>query len=302
MLYIKFVLSMVKMRRLIKYLIIPFLVSCNPAGHAGNKDIITVSISPFRYFVEAIGGDDFDVNVMVPAGADPHIYEPAPQQITSLSRSVAFIGDGYLGFELTWLDRFYEANRNMMKMSMAQNIDLIKVREHHSGSDEEGADPHYWVSPKNAFIMAASVRSLLSALKPENREKYEKNFSLLSDTIASLDKKAKELFSGFEGKTFMIFHPALGYLARDYHLVQLAVENEGKEPSPSYMKELIDESRARNIKVIFIQKGFDSKNAGAIASETGASLVAVDPLGENWVQEVSDIIDAVHESLVKSTK
>jgi zinc transport system substrate-binding protein len=290
------------MRKHIKYLIILLLVSCKSAGHVSNKDIITVSISPFKYFIEAIGGNDFDVNVMVPAGADPHIYEPAPGQITSLSRSVAYVGDGYLGFEVTWLDRFYETNGQMKKTSMSQNIDLIKAEDHHHGDGEEGADPHYWVSPKSAIAMASTVKSLLITLKPENREKYEKNFSVLSDTIASLDAKATELFAGFEGKTFMIFHPALGYLARDYHLVQLAVENEGKEPSPSYMKKLIDDSRARNIKIIFIQKGFDSKNAGAIAAETGASLKDIDPLGENWVREVRYIINAVHESLVKSTK
>jgi len=289
------------MRKLIKYLLIPLLVSCSSATHVGNKDVITVSISPFKYFIDVIGGGDFDVNVMVPAGADPHIYEPAPGQITSLSRSVAYLSDGYLGFEVTWLDRFFEANKKMKKVSMAQNIDLIKAQEHHSGGGEEGDDPHYWASPKSAYIMAANVKSLLMALKPANSEKYEKNYSLFCDTIALLDKKARTLFSGFEGKPFMIFHPALGYLARDYNLVQIAVENEGKEPSPLYMKKLIDDSRAENIKIIFIQKGFDSKNAGAIASETGASLRAIDPLGDDWTREVNDIIEAIHESLLKSS-
>jgi zinc transport system substrate-binding protein len=189
----------------------------------------------------------------------------------------------------------------MMKVSMGQNIDLIKAKEHHSGVGEEGADPHFWASPRSAYIMAANVKSLLIALKPGNSEKYEKNYSLLCDTIALLDKKARTLFSGFEGKPFMIFHPALGYLARDYDLVQIAVENEGKEPSPSYMKKLIDDSRAENIRIIFIQKGFDSKNAGAIASETGASLRAIDPLGDDWFREENDIIEAVHESLLKSS-
>jgi zinc transport system substrate-binding protein len=110
------------------------------------------------------------------------------------------------------------------------------------------------------------------------------------------------MFAGFEGKSFMIFHPALGYLARDYGLNQIAVEKEGKEPSPSFMKDLIDMAKSRNIKVIFIQKGFDTKNAGEIASETGATLRPIDPLAEEWPKAVSDIIDAVHESLVKSSK
>jgi zinc transport system substrate-binding protein len=290
------------MRRFFKYLLIPLLVSCNPPGHTGNKPVITVSISPFKYFVETIGGNDFAINVMVPSGADPHIYEPAPTQITALSRSVAYICDGYLGFEMTWLDRFYEANTKMKKLTLAQNIELIRAAGSHAGDHAEGADPHYWVSPKSAYSMAASVKALLCELNPGGSEKYEKNFSVLSDTIASIDKKARELFDGFKGKAFMIFHPALGYIARDYNLVQLSVENEGKEPSPSSMKELIDRATEMNIKFIFIQKGFDTKNAGAIASETGATLRSIDPLGDDWRANVTDILNAIHESLVKSTR
>lgn len=290
------------MKRVIKYLIILLLVSCNQVRNINNKEIITVSISPFKYFVESIAGSDFDVNVMVPAGADPHIYEPVPGQITALSRSVAYISNGYLGFEITWLDRFFEANSKMKKLTLGATINLIKEDTEHPGEHSEGADPHFWVSPKSALIIAGSIKSLLCSMKPENSQKYEMNFSKLSDTIIALDKKAKEMFSAYEGKSFMIFHPALGYLARDYGLNQIAVEKEGKEPSPSFMKDLIDMAKSRNIKVIFIQKGFDTKNAGAIASETGAVLRPIDPLAEGWSKAVSDIINAVHESLVKSSK
>ena len=290
------------MQRVIKYLIILLLVSCNQVRNNNNKEIITVSISPFKYFIEAIAGSDFDVNVMVPAGADPHIYEPIPGQITALSRSVAYVSNGYLGFEITWLDRFYEANGKMKKLSLGGMIDLIKEDSKHPGGHSEGADPHFWVSPKSALIIAGSIKSLLCSMKPGNSKKYEMNFSKLCDTIMALDKKAREMFSGYEGKSFMIFHPALGYLARDYGLNQIAVEKEGKEPSPSFMKDLIDIAKSRNIKVIFIQKGFDTKNAGEIASETGAELRKIDPLAEEWPKAISDIIDAVHESLVKSSK
>ena len=79
----------------------------------------------FKYFVEEIAGDNFTVNVMVPAGANPHIYEPYPDQINKLRQSVAYISNGYLGFEMTWLDRFYEMNRKMKKLSLGDSIDPI---------------------------------------------------------------------------------------------------------------------------------------------------------------------------------
>ena len=112
--------------------------------------IITVSIAPFKYFVEAIAGDDFTVNVMVPPGSDPHVYEPFPEQITKLRTSEAYISNGYLGFEMTWLDRFYETNTGMKKLNLGESIDPIESEHHHEGDNLEGADPHYWVSPKCA--------------------------------------------------------------------------------------------------------------------------------------------------------
>jgi len=277
------------------------MFSCTSGVPAGNKEVITVSILPFKYFIDKIGGDDFDVNVMVPPGADPHIYEPAPQQITALSRSVAYLSDGYLGFEMTWLDRFYEANTRMKKINLGKDIDLILATEDH-GEHQEGADPHYWSTPRSAAVIAADVKNLLCSLKPAQKEKYEKNFSILADSIASLDTLARKLFAGMEGSTFMIFHPALGYLARDYHINQLAVEREGKEPDPGYMKSLIDEAKGKHIKKIFIQKGFDIKNASAIASETGAVIRELDPLGEDWYANMKDIIVAVHGSLIEGKR
>jgi zinc transport system substrate-binding protein len=278
------------------------LISCNSQGNNSNKKTITVSIPPFKYFIEAIGSEDFNVNVMVPAGANPHIYEPIPGQIAALRKSVAFISDGYLGFEMTWLDRFYETNRSMKRLSLGDHIDLIKAVGHSDNGHIEGADPHYWVSPTCAMVMAISVKDLLCELKPENREKYEQNYSKLIETISVIDQKAKDLFSGLKGRSFMIFHPTLGYFARDYGLNQIAVENEGKEPTPSTLKDLIDNARSQNLKVIFVQKEYDTRNARAIASETGSVIETIDPLSENWPGSMMEIINEVHKSLVESMK
>jgi zinc transport system substrate-binding protein len=199
-------------------------VSCNQSSSNGDGKIITVSIPPFKYFIDAIGGGDFKVNVMVPAGADPHIYEPVPDQIAGLSKSVAYISDGYLGFEMTWLDRFYETNWNMKKLSLGKNIDLIKPVVHADSEHVEGADPHYWVSPRCALIMASDIKALLIDLNPEKSEKYTLNYTNLVKTIDNIDKKASDLYSSYQNRPFMIFHPALGYLARDYGLKEIAVD------------------------------------------------------------------------------
>lgn len=289
-------------KNLLKILFLLSLISCSTGGSKSSRETVTVSISPFKYFVESIGGEDYDINVMVPASADPHIYEPVPGQILSLRKSLAYISNGYLGFEMTWLDRFYESNRNMKRLSLGNNIDLIKPEEHTGDGHLEGADPHYWVSPQCAFIMASSILDLLCELKPENSGKYEQNYSVLIRTIAAIDTTARELLSEHKGGFFMIFHPALSYFARDYGLNQIAVEEDGKEPTPSKMKALIDKAREKDIKVILVQKGFDMKNANAIASETGANVQIIDPLSESWKESMIGIINAIHDGFTKNGK
>jgi zinc transport system substrate-binding protein len=239
---------------------------------------------------------------LVPAGANPHIYEPAPDQIASLRKSVAYISDGYLGFEMTWLDRFYETNNSMKKLSLGQNIDLIMPKENANSQHVEGADPHFWVSPKCALIIASDVKSLLTELNPGGKENYELNYSNLIKSINVIDSSARELFSKHNERSFMIFHPTLGYLSRDYGLTEIAVENEGKEPTPSSLKELIDIGKAKNIKTIFVQREYDTKNALAIAAETGAVLETIDPLNENWATSVQQIIVALNKSFEAKEK
>jgi zinc transport system substrate-binding protein len=290
------------MRKIFFLLISCFALSCGRnSADSGNK-IITVSIAPFKYFVEEIAGNDFTVNIMVPAGADPHTYEPFPDQINKLRKSVAYISNGYLGFEMNWLDRFYETNMTMKRLSLGDRIDPLTSIHKHDGGHIEGADPHYWVSPSCAMIIASAVKELLSELNPSQKQKYETNYQILISKIKEVDNKARELFLNVQKKCFMIYHPNLAYIARDYGLEEIPVEFEGKEPTPSRMRELIDRARKDNLKTIFVQIEYDTKSAKAIAGEIGAHIVLIDPLSENWQKSTMDIINALYKSLLESSK
>jgi zinc transport system substrate-binding protein len=289
------------MRKYFILLLIFLIVSCGRQGTKQGEEIITVSIAPFKYFVDEIGGGDFAVNIMVPPGADPHLYEPVPEQIIKLSKSVGYISNGYMGFEMTWLDRFYETNRKMKRLMLGEKINLISS-DHHDRGTMEGVDPHYWVSPKSGLIMASSVKDFLCELNPSQSEKYESNFRDLTKKINNLDLKAEQLFSGVKNRSFMVFHPDLTYLARDYGLEEIAIESEGKEPSPARMKYLIDLARAKKLKTIFAQREFDTRNAKTIAGQVGAKIEIIDPLSGDWLTTTSDIITAVYNSLTESSK
>jgi zinc transport system substrate-binding protein len=290
------------MRRVFCFLIIVLMMSCGRRSYNSGDKIITVSIAPYKYFIEEIAGNDFVVNIMVPAGADPHTYEPFPEQISRLRKSVAYISNGYLGFEMNWLERFYETNSTMKRLSLGDGIDPLNSAHHHEGNRIESADPHYWVSPSCALIMAASIKGFLCELNPSQKEKYEKGYQVLLLRIHEVDDKARELFSGVKNRSFMIYHPNLGYMAREYELEEIPVEFEGKEPSPSRLRYLIDRARKDHLKTIFVQREYDTKNAKAIAGEIGARIVLIDPLSENWLRSTTDIIEALHNSLIESSK
>jgi zinc transport system substrate-binding protein len=291
-----------KMKRLLFFLAIITGLSCNRNSPETGGRIITVSIAPYSYFVREIAGNDFRVNIMVPPGSNPHIYEPYPGQISRLRQSVAYISNGYLGFEMTWLDRFYEMNKTMKRLSLGDKIDLITSSDKHEGGHSEGADPHYWVSPACAMVMAAEVKDLLCQINPSDSQRYQSNCDSLLIKIKATEARAKSLFAGFSGEPFMIYHPNLAYLARDYGLKEIAVEFEGKEPPPSRLKELIDFATENNLKTIFIQKEYDSKNAREIAREIGGQVVTIDPLSENWLKSTNDMIDALYYSFTRRNK
>ena len=121
---------------------------------------------------------------------------------------------------------------------------------------------------------------------PGNEEMYRENYRQLLGTIERTDSTVQALLDNAKGRSFIIYHPALGYFARDYGLNQLSIEFEGKNPSPSQIKEMIDIARQEKIHTVFVERGFDKKNAEVIAEEINAELFVIDPLAYEWDEEL----------------
>ncbi|MBO7523863.1 MAG: zinc ABC transporter substrate-binding protein, partial [Bacteroidales bacterium] len=87
-------------------------------------------------------------------------------------------------------------------------------------------------------------------------------------------------------------------LAKDYGLTELAIEQDGKEPSPSELKHLIDEAKEDGITTVFIQKEFDKRYAQTISSDLEAEVVVIDPLSEDWINATREIIESLYKSMI----
>ncbi len=259
---------------------------------------VTVTILPQQYFAEKIAGDKFKIVCMVPSGNSPESYEPAPSQLIELSNCNAYFQIGYIGFELAWMDKLKESNPNMQVFNTSDGITLLESAHSHSEDNHETShsafDPHTWSSPKNAAIIAQNMLNAFIKLDPANEEFYKKNYEELSSEIHQTDSLLKGILSNVKYRAFIIYHPALTYFAHDYSLTQLAIEHEGKEPSPAQLKELIDKAKELQVKVIFIQKEFDKRNAELIAKETGCKIVEINPLNYDWKSEMLHIANSLH--------
>lgn len=276
------------------------LVACKPARQKAEADdgdakpVITVTIEPLRYFTEAIAGDRFDVVSMVPKGSSPETYDPTPAQLMSLSKSTAYLRIGFIGFEQTWMDRLTDNAPHLQVFDTSHGIDLILQEGLHeeSHADEpyhihSGPEPHVWNSPANARIIATNILKALCTLDNPHRDDYLARYDSLCTVIDRTDSLCRQMLAqpGAD-HAFMIYHPALSYLARDYGLLQLSIEDGGKEPSPAHLKELINACKQEDIHVIFVQPEFDRRNAELIARQTGTRVVDINPLAYDWEAEM----------------
>ena len=282
------------MKKIIYILTLLILGACTNTPQKNEKPIITVTLEPLRYFTEAIVGDNYQVVSMVPKGSSPESYDPTPQQLVNLSQSQAYFRIGYIGFEQAWMDKL-EANSPDMKIyDTSVGVDLIRGEGHWHGDHyhEGGVEPHIWNSTQNALIIAENIYKALCELDAAHQADYQKRLDVLEETIRQTDKNVKAFLKNAD-KTFLIYHPALSYFARDYELKQISMEEGGKEPSPAQLKALIETCRKEKIHTIFVQQEFDQRNAQLIANELGINIVSINPLSYDWAEEMVRVAKAL---------
>ncbi|HCR91056.1 MAG TPA: zinc ABC transporter substrate-binding protein [Prolixibacteraceae bacterium] len=275
-----------------KYFSILFIVllACQTAQKTDQKDVITVTILPQKYFVDRITGGLYQVNVLIPPGASPELYSLVPSQLKDVVRSKTWLRMGHVGFELSWADKIQAANPDMQTFILSEGIDLIvgEEEEHDNHMHPGGVDPHFWMSPREISIIAENTLKALVKLYPAQEKLFRENFEKLKIDIEEVDRHISEVLVNVQNRSFLVFHPALTYFARQYGLEQVALEKMGKEPSPKHVKEVIQFAREKNIRVIFIQKEFDLTNAQIIAEEIDGNIIQINPLDYDWVAQMKE--------------
>lgn len=259
-----------------------FTASCAPKSAATEKIGVVVTILPQVEFVERVGGDHVDITVMVPSGQDPHTYAPTVAQLEAVrqAKMYAMVGSG-VEFELVYMGRIMEANKDMLVVNCSEGIELM------------GKDPHIWNSPLNAKIMVDHICEGLIQVDPDNAESYIENRDVYLKELDILDGYVHYRLDGFSNRAFMIYHPAFGYLARDYNLTQIPVENEGKPPTPQLIQDCIEKAKQYSIQYLFVAPQFRTEDCETIANAIGGETVPADPLGRHYISNIANIVDSL---------
>jgi zinc transport system substrate-binding protein len=287
--------------RALPIILLILFAACSSPEKSDNRPVISVSILPQKYMVERIAGDNFRINVLVPPGASPETYEPTPAQMQDVARSILYLGVGYIDFERTLLDNIMRANNKLAVQNTAQGMEMIaaEVVEHGDHVHLYGVDPHIWLSVPGVRIQADNILNAIASVDPENKEYYFRNHQEFTRELDELHVIFTRTFNNVKRRTFLVYHPALGYFARDYGLNQIAVEQDGKNPTVANMRKIVDLARREDLRDVLIQMEFERDNARAVARELGGDVILIDPLSEDWMSAMKDIADKLSAILNK---
>jgi zinc transport system substrate-binding protein len=264
-----------------------------PAQYSTNK--ILISVAPYRFFIEKIAGDAFEVICLVPKGTNPHLYETPPRLVEEALQAKIWFRLGE-PMEKKFVDLFAKRAPGMQIVNLNENLELIDEPtccNHHDHSHQESADLHTWLSPQLVEQQVQQICVSLCNLFPEQAPLFRERLTAFCQELKQLDGELVHYFQEHPTPHILISHPSLGYFCRDYHIEQLSLEIEGKEPLPRDLLSLLDKAKAKNIRQILIQPQHEARGAERIAKELDLSIKMIDPYDENYLANLRQIAKTI---------
>ncbi len=292
----------------------PSASNANGNQSQDKKLSVYTSFYPMYDFASKIGGDKIDAVNMVPAGTEPHEWEPTAADITGLEEASVFIYNG-AGME-HWVEDVLESiqNDSLIAVEASKGLTLLEghhddeehsEEEEHSDEDEHSHgefDPHVWLDPMNAKAEMESIKNSFIQADPDNKDYYEANYTKYAAEFDALDKEFRDAITSLPNKDIIVAHQAFGYLCSAYGLNQVPVEGlaPDSEPDPARVAEIIEFAKEHDVKVIFFEELVSPKVAEVIASAIGAKtdvLSPVEALNDEQMENGEDYFTVMRHNL-----
>lgn len=243
-----------------------------PKDDKGNVNIVT---SFYPMYVATINVADGIDGVTVSNLTEPqtgclHDYQLSTKDMKNLEKADVLVVNG--GGMESFIDKVVREQPKLKVVDASKDIEMIE--------DEEGTNPHVWVSISNAIKQVENIAAQLGEIDPEHKSQYDANAKAYIEKLAALRQEMHEELAPFAGQEIVTFHEAFPYFADEFNLKLAAViEREpGSEPTPTELKDTIEIVQAAGIKALFTEPQYSPKAAETIASATGANLYVLDPV------------------------
>ena len=296
-------------------LVLALLSACQTTVQVEDKPQIMVSLFPQYDIIRQIAQDKVDVELFLPAGSEPHSYEPSASTLMKIVEADLFV---YSSDELEpWVKRLVEGNasEDLIVLDASNGITLLEADHGHEGEDEDeeelAFDPHYWLDPQNMIIMSESIRDALIEIDPENEAFYIENANSYIASLKELDSNWQDLFDRAQLNQIIYGgHFAFGYLSHRFGLEILSPYSgyaPDAEPSAQALAGLMDVLAEKEINVIFYEELIDPRVARIIAEQAkvkievlhGAHNLNAEEMQAGWtyVSIMDDNIEKLKEAL-----
>ncbi|AGB19956.1 metal ABC transporter solute-binding protein, Zn/Mn family [Thermoanaerobacterium thermosaccharolyticum] len=247
------------------------LTSCNTKiSKRPDKMVVYASFYPLYDLTKKIAGDKVVAQNIIPPGVEPHDWEPTTRQVADIERASVVI---YLGLGMdSWINKVETSVSGPKFINVSTGINAIKVGN--------AVNPHVWLSPKETQILAKNIKDALVNADNKNAKYYQSNYENLVKTLKQLDNEYTTKLKNTKTKTFVVYHSAFDYIARDYGLNQVSIVgmSEEAEASPAKIAEVIKLIKDENIKYIFTEPLTSPKPIQSIANETGTKVLPLNTI------------------------
>lgn len=262
---------------------------------------IVASFYPIGEFARQVGGDAAVVSVIVPAGVEPHDYEPTPRDIASMYAADAVLLNG------AGIDGWATKIRPELERKGVKVLVMSQVLGFDDGQD--GVDPHFWLDPMLAIREVIAIADTLSAVDEGRFTVYTDNAKAYADDLSDLDRYFREGLSDCGKDTIVTSHDAFGYVAKAYGFEALSIAgiSPESEPSTKQLAELSVLAREKRITHVFFETLVSPRLAEVLAKEIGAKTLIFDPLeglsedatdrGENYVSIMRENLENLRIAL-----
>lgn len=280
------------------------LLTAASAGAAG-RPLVLVSIPPQAWLVERLAGDRVEALVLVPPGATPHAYDPTPRQLAAAAGAVLWFTVGAT-MEQALQPRLQRMlpDLRIVPTTDEQIAQPSDVRDDHTGPGQQEThehDPHVWLDPLVTADAAVRMADALSRLDPEGAVRYAERLAALRSELAELDRELAATLAPVRGGELLVMHPAFGWFAGRYGLIQTAVEQGGLSPSPRHLAAILDRARSRGVRTLFLQPQTSPDQARTVAREAGLTVDVLDPLARDYVANLRSMAAAIFVALAPAT-